>query len=95
MESKLITKTEIRTLGFSDKQTTTIWRDVKKLLKNDGYEIYGQRTEQIPREYVMRYLGLTGVSGERRSRSPDQVDSGGLRPPSVPACQVNHKENVI
>lgn len=59
MESKLITKAEIKSFGFDDKQTTKIWRDVKHKLTSDGFEIYGQRTNQIPRIYVMRYLGLS------------------------------------
>lgn len=54
-----MTKEQIKSLGFDDKQTTKIWRDVKKVLVNDGYTIYGQRTNQIPSAYVMRYLGLS------------------------------------
>lgn len=59
MTEKLMTKEQIKSLGFDDKQTTKIWRDVKKVLVNDGYTIYGQRTNQIPSAYVMRYLGLS------------------------------------
>ncbi|HFI0617208.1 TPA: DUF3173 family protein [Streptococcus suis] len=59
MEAKLITKEEIKSLGFDDKQTTTIWREVKRILVDDGFTIYGQRTHQIPTSYVMRYLGLS------------------------------------
>lgn len=59
MESKLITKDEIRELGFDDKQTTKIWRDVKQKLVRDGFTIYGQRTNQVPTIYVLRYLGLS------------------------------------
>lgn len=58
MEAKLITKEEIKALGFDDKQTTTIWREVKRILVDDGFTIYGQRTNKIPTIYVMRYLGL-------------------------------------
>ena len=72
MESKLITKQEIKSLGFDEKQVTKIWRDVKRKLLDDGFEIYGQRTNQIPRSYVMRYLGLAdevcgGVGGGTKS----------------------------
>lgn len=59
MVSTLITKEEIKSLGFDDKQTTKIWRDVKRKLVSDGFEIYGQRTNQIPKIYVMRYLALS------------------------------------
>ena len=95
MESKLITKQEIKLLGFEDKQVTKIWRDVKRNLIDDGFKIYGQRTKQIPRIYVMRYFGVTdevGVSGEGRSHPPDQAYNGGLCSPFVPACQVTHKK---
>ena len=59
MEAKLITKEETKSLGFDDKQTTTIWREVKRILVENGFTIYGQRTNQIPTSYVMRYLGLS------------------------------------
>lgn len=59
MESKLITKDEVKQLGFNDKQTTKIWRDVKRNLVKDGFSFYGQRTNQVPRVYVMRYLALS------------------------------------
>lgn len=56
MESKFITKDEIRELGFEDKQTDIIWRDVKKILQSEGHTIYGQRTNLVPRKRVMEYL---------------------------------------
>ena len=59
MTSKLITKEEIKSFGFDEKQTARIWRDVKAVLVKEGYTIYGQRTNQIPTDYVMRYLALS------------------------------------
>lgn len=58
MTEKLINKNEIKRMGFTDSQVNKIFREVKMILREDGYLIYSQRTSQIPRNYVMRYLGI-------------------------------------
>lgn len=58
MSAKLINKKEIKKMGFTDSQVNKIFREVKVILNEAGYTIYTQRTNQIPRDYVMRYLGV-------------------------------------
>lgn len=58
MTAKLINKKEIKKMGFTDSQVNKIFREVKVILNEAGYTIYTQRTSQIPRDYVMRYLGV-------------------------------------
>ena len=58
MTTKLINKKEIKKMGFTDSQVNKIFREVKVILNEAGYSIYTQRTSQIPRDYVMRYLGV-------------------------------------
>ena len=58
MTAKLINKKEIKKMGFTDCQVNKIFREVKVILNEAGYTIYTQRTSQIPRDYVMRYLGV-------------------------------------
>ena len=45
-------------MGFTVSQVNKIFKEVKVILNEDGYSIYTQRTSQIPRDYVMRYLGV-------------------------------------
>ena len=58
MTAKLINKKEIKKMGFTDSQVNKIFREVKVILNEAGYTIYTQRTSQIPRDSVMRYLGV-------------------------------------
>ncbi|TFI73206.1 DUF3173 family protein [Carnobacterium divergens] len=58
MSAKLINKKEIKKMGFTDSQVNKIFREVKVILNEAGYTIYTQRTSQIPRDYVMCYLGI-------------------------------------
>ena len=58
MTAKLINKEEIKNMGFTVSQVNKTFKEVKVILNEDGYSIYTQRTSQIPRDYVMRYLGV-------------------------------------